>query len=109
MVIFQNRKKKDWFSQEIELVFVYGKFAKVHPGSLPHLRWSSLQQLVIPESCKGFHLMGLQAIVLKLTSCQTPPDARFYKKKLFTQFLNITCNQHVSINFQSTFTSSKLP
>ena len=38
------------------------KFAKAHPRILPHLRWSSLQQLVMVESCVGLYLMGLQPI-----------------------------------------------
>ena len=33
------------------------KFSKTDPGTLPHLRWSSFQQLVTEESCKGLHLI----------------------------------------------------
>ena len=36
------------------------KFLKEDPGTLPHLRWSSWQQLVLVETCKGLHLLGLQ-------------------------------------------------
>ena len=32
------------------------KFSKTDPGTLPHLRWSSFQQLVTEESCKRLHL-----------------------------------------------------
>ena len=38
-------------------------FSKVDPGTRSHLSWSSLQQIVTKESCKGLHLMGLQPIV----------------------------------------------
>ena len=31
-------------------------FSKTDPGTLPHLRWNSFQQLVTEESCKGLHL-----------------------------------------------------
>ena len=33
------------------------KFSKTDPGTLPHLRWNSLQQLVKEESCKVLHLI----------------------------------------------------
>ena len=33
------------------------KFSKTDPGTLPHLRWSSFQQLVTEESCKGLDLI----------------------------------------------------
>ena len=33
------------------------KFSKTDPGTLPHLKWSSFQQLITEEQCKGFHLM----------------------------------------------------
>ena len=39
---------------------MHGKDFKVDPGTLPHLRWSSLQQLVSVKTCKGLHLIGLQ-------------------------------------------------
>ena len=32
------------------------KFSKTDLGTPPHLRWSSFQQLVMEESCKGLHL-----------------------------------------------------
>ena len=54
---FRNKKKKDWFSHEIGLVSAHGDIFKDNPGTLPHLRWSSFQQLVTEESCKGVHLI----------------------------------------------------
>ena len=33
------------------------KFSKTDPGTLSQLRWSSFQQLITEESCKGLHLI----------------------------------------------------
>ena len=68
------------------------KFAKVHPGTLSHLRWSSLQQLVMSENCKGLHLSDELAAngLLKFADhmcCQTPLEARFNKKNVYTVFI----------------------
>ena len=41
---------------------MHGKDFKPDPGTLPHLRWSSLQQLVSVKTCKGLQLIGLQPI-----------------------------------------------
>ena len=58
------------------------KFWKADPGTLPHLRWSFLQQLAATESCKGLILNR----VAEHLSGQTHPDARFYKKIVYTVF-----------------------
>ena len=79
-----NKKKKTGFHTKLDQFLCMVKFAKVHPGTLPHLRWSSLQQLVTAESCKGLHLMGFQPITFWNSQIV------YSKKKLFTQYLNIT-------------------
>ena len=39
--------------------------SKADQGTQPYLRWSSLQQLEMTESCKALHLIGLlQSIVI---------------------------------------------
>ena len=66
---------RNWFSCMVKL-------AKAHSRTLSHLRLGFLQQLVMVESCKWLHLMGLLPIdfwsFAEHQSCQTPPDARFF-------------------------------
>ena len=57
MTTFCNNNKKDWFSHGIGLVFVHGENFKDRLRTLPQLKWSSLQQLLMEKSCKGLHLI----------------------------------------------------
>ena len=79
-----NKKKKTGFRTKLDKFLCMVKFAKVYPGTLPHLRWSSLQQLVTAESCKGLHLTGFQPIAFWNS------QIIYSTKKFFTQYLNIT-------------------
>ena len=56
LTIFRNNRKKTGFPTKSGLVFVHGEVFKMNPGPLPHLRKSSLQQLLAVKSCKGLHL-----------------------------------------------------
>ena len=38
------------------------KFSTTDPETLPHLKWSSFQQLITEEPCKGFHLMYVKVV-----------------------------------------------
>ena len=40
-------QKKDWFSHKTVLVFLHGDVFKMNLGTLSHLRWRSLQKLVM--------------------------------------------------------------
>ena len=43
----RKSKKEDWFSHETGLVFAHGDVSETDLGTLPHLRWGFLQQLVM--------------------------------------------------------------
>ena len=53
-------RKKIGFHMKQDSFSCMTKFWKADPGTLPHLRWRSLEQLVTTERCKGLHLIGLQ-------------------------------------------------
>ena len=58
------------------------KFSKVDPGTMPYLRWSSLQQLVMAETSKRLHLIDLQPIKkICLLLWLTPPSLQAKLKK----------------------------
>ena len=44
---FGNNMKNDWFSHKTGLVFMQGNVFKDKLETLPHLRWNSLQKLVM--------------------------------------------------------------
>ena len=48
-----NTKQRKTVFYKTGLVFVHGRISKdIDPGTLPNLKWSSLQQLVTTESWK---------------------------------------------------------
>ena len=55
------------------------KFSKTDPGTLLHLRWSSLEQLVTAESCKGLHQIGLQP--MSIICNETMKKKRHWSKR----------------------------
>ena len=59
---FRNNKKKDWFSQETGVVFVYGEVCKGASKNSATFKMELSATLVTVESCKGLYLMGLQPI-----------------------------------------------
>ena len=50
--------KKTYFYTKPDYFSYMAKFSNTDPGTLPNLRWSSLQQLVTVESCKGLFLIN---------------------------------------------------
>ena len=54
--ILKILRKKTGYHTKPDQFSCMAKFSKTDPGSLPHSRWSSLQQLVMVESCKMLHL-----------------------------------------------------
>ena len=78
---FQNNKRKTGFHMKQDYFPCMVKFSKEDPGPVPHLRWSSLQQLASPDGLTTSSLLKFAEHL----SCQAHPDTRFYKKKLFTQ------------------------
>ena len=67
------------------------KFAKVHPGNLPHLRWSLFATIGNAGKLQRAPSDELAAnCLLKFADhmcCQTPLDARFNKKNVYTVFI----------------------
>ena len=45
------------------------KFAKAHPGTMPHLRWNSFQQMLTAEIYKGLQLVGYDQLPFEI--CRT--------------------------------------
>ena len=62
VAIFRYNKKKDWFSQETRLVFMYGKVCKGAFKNSATFKIELFTTIRMLESCKGLHLMGLQPI-----------------------------------------------
>ena len=69
MATFQNNKKKTSFHTKLDYFSCMAKFSMTDSGTLPHLRGSSLQQLVAVESSKELHLMCLRPIGVIFASC----------------------------------------
>ena len=93
MATFQNNKKKDWFSYEAGLVFLYGKVCKGTSRNSAIFKMELVATIGKGKKLQRVSSDGLTTnYLLKFVehlSYQTPPDSRFYKK-MFTQYLNIT-------------------
>ena len=81
-----NNKKKDWFSHEVGLVFMYGE---VYKGTFKNSATFKMElSATISNNGKLQRASSdeLTANCLlkfaKHLSCQIPPDARFYRKKI---------------------------
>ena len=90
MITFQNNKKKDWFSHETGLVFVYGKVFK--GGSRNSVKFKMELFATIGNdrnlrraSPDGFTTKCFLKFAEHL-SCQAHPDGRFYTKNFYTVF-----------------------
>ena len=72
------------------------KFSKMDRETLPHLRWSSLQQLVAVESGKGLHQICIKVL-------GSAPDfyiSHPYMRSILTLNINMK-NKHISNKSQT--------
>ena len=92
MAAFQNNKKKEWFSRETRLVFVYGEVCKDASRNSATFKVELFATVGKGRKLQRASSDGLTTnCLLKFAehlSCQTPRmlDST---KKLFTQYLNI--------------------
>ena len=86
MATFRNNKKKDWFSHKTGLVFVYGEVCK---GGSKNSTTFKMELSATTSNGRNLQRASSDGLTTncflefaKHLSCQTPPDARFYKKKM---------------------------
>ena len=95
MAKFRNNRKKDWFSHETGLVFVYGEVFKGRSRNSATFKMELFAKIGNDRKLQRASSEGLTTnclttnCLLKFTqhlSCQTHLDARFYKTIVYTVF-----------------------
>ena len=107
---FQNIKRKDWFSHKTRQV--YGKVFKGRSRNSTTFKLELFATTGNNRKLQRASSGGLTTnCLLKFAehlSYQTHLDARFYKKNCLHSIWRLHDYQHLSINFEVAFTSSKL-